>query len=402
MSVSLSHKGLPPGVNRFQLLTIFEEVAKPRYGLSRTAILLMREYIWRTFDQDYEPDRVCAVWSRVSSTARRLSLTTRSINQAERELEEQGFLLRTTGVNGARSGKRNEGRVIWAAGANLAPLIDRLDELTAVSEAQRLQNMVIDECQADIRRINKCIRINGDVNALAAAQKIIPGGRVSRICRIDRLREILSDLQNILAALKSVPSTQKTSDASEENGSLNIPGEDSRKTRNAVPNANNEFSLSPNQALKVAHSRFSRILELYGEPTWPNIVKASEHVLSEIGISGQTWRNACSKLGREKAALCVIIIQQNLCLPAGHPYRAVRGNSCLRGMTKKHEAGSFNLKGMWGVLSSFEKQEREPDFEVGFGEPNQVEAMYCRRFGDICGDLAYRIERKSKHTQAVC
>jgi len=112
MSIALTHDGLPENCGRFDLLSVFEQVAKSHYRLSKTAIALVRHYVLRTSDEDYRKGRVCAVWSQVATTARAIGLTPRSINGAERELEDAGFLIRSTGSNGARYGERRDGRVI--------------------------------------------------------------------------------------------------------------------------------------------------------------------------------------------------------------------------------------------------------------------------------------------------
>ncbi|MBU6207635.1 MAG: hypothetical protein KGQ42_08115 [Alphaproteobacteria bacterium] len=131
MSATLSHSGLPDGVSRFDLLNLFEVAAKPTFGLSRTAIALIRHYIQRTADQDYARGQICAVWAQVCRTAQAVNLSSRSINSAERELQEAGFIARTSRSKGARSGAREDGRITWAFGINLAPLIERYHELRA-------------------------------------------------------------------------------------------------------------------------------------------------------------------------------------------------------------------------------------------------------------------------------
>ena len=56
-----------------------------------------------------------------------------TINSAERELEQAGFIVRNAGINGERNGDRLNGVITWAAGINLAPLVNRFAELKAVN-----------------------------------------------------------------------------------------------------------------------------------------------------------------------------------------------------------------------------------------------------------------------------
>ncbi|MBS0475897.1 MAG: hypothetical protein JSR28_12255, partial [Proteobacteria bacterium] len=125
MSATLVHGGLPAGVRRIDLLSLVEDLGKRGLGLSSTATRVLRHYVWRSRDDDYRAGRICAVWDRVCRTADDLDLCGRAINDAERELEAKGLIARTTGGNGARSGLRCGGVIRWAAGINLAPLIER-------------------------------------------------------------------------------------------------------------------------------------------------------------------------------------------------------------------------------------------------------------------------------------
>jgi hypothetical protein len=134
MSTTLAHRGLPAGVGRFDLLRLFEQVARPGFGLSSTAIALVRHYVLKTMDSDYLSGRICAVWTQARRFAEQLGLTPRSINSAERELEQAGFIIRNAGINGERAGDRQDGVVVWAAGINLAPLVERFTEMQAKAE----------------------------------------------------------------------------------------------------------------------------------------------------------------------------------------------------------------------------------------------------------------------------
>ena len=195
MSTTLAHRGLPAGVGRFDLLRLFEQVARPGFGLSSTAIALVRHYILKTMDGDYLSGRICAVWTQARRFAEQLGLTPRSINSAERELEQVGFIVRNAGINGERAGDRQDGVVVWAAGINLAPLVERFAEMQAKAEALELQARAIQQCRAEIRQLGQRIREAGDEDLRERAETILPDGRTARITSIDRLiaiREALS------------------------------------------------------------------------------------------------------------------------------------------------------------------------------------------------------------------
>ncbi|WP_323809489.1 replication initiation protein RepC [Sphingobium baderi] len=351
MSIALTHDGLPENCGRFDLLSLFEQVAKSHYRLSKTAIALVRHYVLRTSDEDYRKGRVCAVWSQVATTARAIGLTPRSINGAERELEDAGFLIRSTGGNGARYGERRDGRVIWASGINLAPLILRFHELQDRLQAIRLRDRAVDQCKAEIRQINRAIRSSEQIDLRAMADEILPHGRTARITDLDRLTAIRDALAEVLAMLRDGAGAQKISDGSEENCAPNIPPEQSSKTCSAgAPSRTPDLRMSPQQAALIATDEYREALAMFGGTTWSGIVETSFHMAIQMGIGQRSWQSACARLGREHAALCVIIIQRNAALSSGHRYHARKPAGCLAGMVKSTLAGTMNLAGMVAAI----------------------------------------------------
>lgn len=57
------------------------------------------------------------------------------------------------------------------------------------------------------------------------------------------------------------------------------------------------------------------------------------------------WGEACVQIGRERAALCVLLIDRNHRLSSDDPYRARNPAGCLAGMATSMLAGTFNLRG---------------------------------------------------------
>ena len=358
MSITLTHRGLPAKsddkrehYSRFDLLRLFETVAKPQFKLSRTAIALVRQYILKTSDDDYQEGRVCAVWQQVSKTAQALNLTPRSINAAERELIEAGFVARSSGGNGARCGDRRNGRIIWAAGINLAPLIERFAELQACSEAMQLHNCAVNQCKAEIRQINRRVRESGNADIRAMAEGVLPDGRTARIANLSKLEAIRGELEAVLALLETPARAQKISDASEENFARNIPSENHQNLCGAgQPIAAPEPRLTPRLVMSLATHEFCEAVDMFGDVGWPAIIEAASQVGRQVGIDQRTWGKACERFGREAAALCVVIILRNAALNTKHRYHAKKPNGCLAGMVKKSAAGKLNIAGMIGAI----------------------------------------------------
>ena len=296
MSATLAHGGLPEGVRRIDLLSLVEDLGKRGLGISSTATRVLRHYVWRSRDDDYRAGRICAVWDRVCRTADDLDLCSRAINDAERELEAKGLIARTTGGNGARSGLRSGGIIRWAAGINLAPLIERYADLRAACEARRLEQQAIDTCKAEIRRTRRLIRDAADPELIARADAILPDGRVAPIHRIERLEAIRAALEAVLADLASDPHETKTSDRPEENSRPNIQNQDSSRSCSGRP----EPTITPRAALELASEEYRAIAAAFGDPGWPSLIEASRQTASWLGIGQRSWGKACSVLGRER------------------------------------------------------------------------------------------------------
>jgi replication initiation protein RepC len=354
MSTTLAHRGLPAGVGRFDLLRLFEQVARPGFGLSSTAVALVRHYVLKTMDGDYLSGRICAVWTQARRFAEQLGLTPRSINSAERELEQAGFIVRNAGINGERAGDRQDGLVVWAAGINLAPLVERFAEMQAKAEALELQARAIQQCRAEIRQLGQRIREAGDEDLRERAETILPDGRTARITNIDRLIAIREALSAMLAAIENHPESGpdpepralKTSDAPEENCAPNIQDKNSSRRRTARPSDPLE-RIRPATALLVATESYRGIVEALGGPTWPNLVEASWRSCGRLGIAQSTWGRACQQFGRERAALSVLLIDRNAELPPGHRYRVGSPARCLAGMVRRAGSAGVNLAGLF-------------------------------------------------------
>jgi len=350
MSTTLRHDGLPAGVGRFDLLRLFEQVARPGFGLSSTAVALVRHYVLKTMDGDYLSGRICAVWTQACRFAEALGLTPRSINSAERELEQAGFIIRNAGINGERAGDRQDGTIVWAAGINLAPLVERFAEMRAKAAALELQARAIQQCRAEIRQLGQRIREAGDEALRERADTILPDGRTARITSIDRLIAIREALFAMLAAIDSAsdpnPRALKTSDAPEENCARNIQDKKSSRRRTA-PASDPLERVRPETALVVATEVYRELVDALGGPTWPNLVEASWRSCTRLGVAQSTWGRACQQFGRERAALSVLLIDRNAELPVGHRYRVNAPGRCLAGMVRREGIASLNLAGLF-------------------------------------------------------
>ncbi|HEY8604530.1 helix-turn-helix domain-containing protein [Tsuneonella suprasediminis] len=343
MTVALRHDGLPEGVRRTDLLPLIDRLGKKTLGLSITAQRLLRQLILRTCDQDYEPGRICSVWCRTSSIAADLGLSCRSITEAECQLVRAGFVKRETGRQGFRKGERVEGIIRWAFGINLAPLIERYQELKAKAAELDMQQQAIETCRAEIRYLGRQIRESERIELRDRAHAILPDGRTARINDHRKLKQIRDALAELLNVITTEPGRQKTAHGSAEKCAPNIQDKPISESCSGKPHESDQSLLR--NALRIASEDYQALLEDPKRPAWPHLVEASWRTWRMLGFPERTWGDACAKIGRERAALCVLLIDRNHRLSSDDPYRARNPAGCLAGMATSMLAGTFNLRG---------------------------------------------------------
>jgi replication initiation protein RepC len=91
----------------------------------------------------------------------------------------------------------------------------------------------------------------------------------------------------------------------------------------------------------LASTDYQALLVANGGASWPNLIETSAIACSWLGISQRVWGKACSELGRERAAMCVLAIDRNSRLPRGHRYRGRVPEACLAGMAAKQRRQGF-------------------------------------------------------------
>jgi replication initiation protein RepC len=365
MSITLTHGGLPSGIGRFALLDTFDAVARITFGISGTAIRLLRHHVSKCRDSDFLAGRICGTLEQPQQTAKLLGISTRVLNNAERELIAKGFVNRSATPHARREGRRSGDKIAYAAGINLAPLVDRYPELVALQSAQELQEEAQLQLRREIADIRGQIRASENIGRIEQAEDIIPRGRTSRITDIERLKSIKMDLEALLVCLQFPTGEQKSSDRTEENFSPNILEKDSSKNCSIGRRRNENSAVTPEVAARLASEDYRTLLDANGGPTRTNLIETSSMACSWLGISQKVWGEACQQLGREQAALCVLVIDRNWRLPVEHRYRGRRPKACLQGIIGKGR-NQLNLRGFLRAIQGY------PESELSILEPQPL------------------------------
>lgn len=341
MSASLVHGGLPPGVTHFGLADLIEKIApgsRREERLSATAVRVLKHYLLGCRSSDFEPGKICGVWEQPQTTAHTLRISARVLHNAEAELERGGFIERTHVPHARRTGQRRDGVIINLAGISLRPLIDGYHRWMARHEAMELQRDAVAALRHELVMLARQIRASEAVETVEQAERILPRGRVSRIESIEKLEALKASLEALLVQLDLPSGDTKSSVRTEEIFAPNIPIQDSSKNCTRAPaaqsDADRSAEITPATAANLASEDYRALLPSTRPPGWPDIVDASAIACLWHGISQPAWAAACDRMGRERAALSVLIIDRNARLPVEHRYRARSGRRCLAGLMR--------------------------------------------------------------------
>ena len=337
MSISLAHNGLPPGVTHFSLADLIEKIApgtcRAEY-LSATAVRVLKHYILGCRSSDFERGKICGVWEQPQTTGQALRISTKVLHNAEAELERGGFIERTHVPHARRTGQRRDGVIVSLAGISLRPLIDGYGRWKARLEAMELHERAVASLRHEIVMLGREIRATQAVALIEEAERILPRGRVSRISSAEKLEALKAMLEALLVQPELPSGDTKSSHRTEEIFAPNILVKDSSKNRKRATGVDQSDEVSPALAVSLASTDYRSLLPSNRAPGWPDIVDASAIACRWHNVSQPVWAEACQRLGRERAALCLLVIDRNARLPSDHRYRARSGRKCLSGLLR--------------------------------------------------------------------
>jgi replication initiation protein RepC len=365
MSAALAHGGLPEGTKPHELVILIKQVARSTdkvYRLSHTAVSLLEYCIFCCRPGDFLKGKICGVWEQPATIAAKLCISTKVLHNAEAELRDRNLIERTSVAHARRYGERRDGQILSLAGISLRPLIDGYPGLVAIRDAMELQRQALSSLRHEICQLRRQIRDAGDTDMVDKAEAILPRGRTSRIAQKDKLEQIRADLEALLVFIDVPSGDTKSSVQTEELVSPNIHKKDSFKNcSGALPQRDAQqqsVCLTPATVAELASDYYQALLAANGGANWPNLIETSATACSWLGISQRAWGKACSELGRERAALCVLAIDRNARLPRGHRYRGRVPEGCLAGMMARHRRQGFEPG---PLLMAIQGYQDEPD-----------------------------------------
>lgn len=350
-------RGLPQGGTRWRLAAALRTAAKP-LGLTASMLGLLEHYIDLTYDIDWTPGSEPIIGQPLVEIAAHFGKTERQIRNLEHSLAARGLLAWRDSANHRRKRRRDHatGRLLFAYGPTLAPLGARYDDILALAQAQRHELAAIRSTRHAIgalrarmrRRLQACGESSPLGAEIAAQLAQIPcrlPASVS-IARLEEIRNALADLCERYRPSQATdepeiccrPHTETTTKTSQEKYG-EIPKD---KARRSDP-CEKERMIGLHTAIKASGHLIKA--QIPSERTaWSDFINAAAQTAIWIGISKETWSEACCKLGRHRAALCVSLIENRLEVDKDTSFHKVRNpNSYLIGMIRREQENALNL-----------------------------------------------------------
>jgi replication initiation protein RepC len=351
VSVSVAHQGLPAGIGFRQLFDLAERLRKPLH-LSRTAVAVLRHNLSGCRKDDLLPGRICGLWEQPASIAEKLGISTRVLANAEAELRNAGLIERTSTPHARRSGKRDKsGAIVSLLGISLKQFLNRFLELSEICDADDMRKAAMAKLRDDIAALRAQLRRAENADLIAKSEQILPRGRTSRIAQQTKLTAIKVDLEALLAAIKLPSGEQKSSDRTEESFSPIIPSKNPSQNCSRMKDERVAY-ISPIRAAQLASDDYQQLVFAKGGASWSNIVETSAVACNWLGISGKVWGDACATFGRQRAALCVLVIDRNRRLPENHRYHRKHATGSLLGMMRVG-AAKLNVTGLMRAIEGY-------------------------------------------------
>lgn len=385
--------GLEEGADRYGLLLLVKKAGRVA-GFTPRMIQLLDYYLAFTRDIDWEEGSRPIVFQSLARTALDLGVSERQVQKLEASLFAAGAITWCDSGNHKRYGQRcpQTGRLLYAFGVDLTPLAYLRGELETKLAEKQLYDDAWMQAKRDISACRRQLRAllaewaqrDGAWGELATWERQYDEIAVQIRTHLDlaSLRRLLASHQSLLSRLSDrmgvssarennrpqrAPVSEKTPDRScrGETGFVHYksttqpintlgsrgdagfqesvaegPAADAPVTSSGLQH------VTLSMAVSAASPRLRERLPI--EPTWSDLVDAAYLMREELGVSQASWGEACALLGRNGAALCLLVTdrardraQDPVRLPAAY----------FRGMIARARAGGLRLhSSVFGLL----------------------------------------------------
>lgn len=377
---------LPQGFSRRDVIALMADIGRD-LGLSPRLTDILTRLIGST---DYEawvdPDKEPIFYGRQETFAQRLRISTRQLRTHERSLQKYGLLQRRTLANGSRYGSAGLGLV-------LTPLIERFTEFLDLREARKAQFERMKQLKAtrsvrwatfrdELARLSEQDQASEDVQAMILERASWPRTDTLLTLGEARLSEHVEAATDLCTRLVDWIDNHSDSSCEPEETFRCFIQEDIHQILSETCNthvdelsagkpAQNYPTPGPNgpvdckekeleaetlalqglfsghyglgHAVSLSSQEFKMEMEVRShERDEYAFIEAAAARIGPLGINISAWAAACDRMGRARAAICVLLLDAN----RDHPTSPVMNpGGALRGMIKAHNRGKLNVIG---------------------------------------------------------
>lgn len=369
---------LPDGMERDGFIRLFQSVAKPMFGLTDAEVLSFtmmaqdpRPSTWKGGDAD-----PCC-WRQQTEVANRCQKSRHTMRRHEARLMAAGLIEKRSMAHGGRSGYVGCG-IFFSPAITLVPAMlafrVNLDEVAASHRLLcNMRSVHKGHCKSALAALSALRPDHPMVGDLTKRFESWPDARVLRHTSIEWLSSHVAEADGLtVEALAFLQETEEMNHRGRVSAAPYI--QDTTQESPTVCNAKHYRQIPCREAddeepsdlhknefhLKLGGATISDLcssdMQMYleartgrrREPTAHDIDCAIQSILPELGINNSAWHDACQCMGRDVAAMCVIITDAN----RDHPQIRVRNpGGYLRGMTNAYRAGNLNIMGSLIALS---------------------------------------------------
>lgn len=381
------YPSLPQGFSRRDVIALVAEIGRD-IGLSPRLTDILTRMIGSTEKSAWEePGKEPIFYGRQETFAQKLRISTRQLRNHEKTLQRAGLITRRTLANGGRHGDTGLGLV-------LTPLIERFTELLEIREERRAQFERMKQLKAmrsvhwatfrdELARLSEADMLSEPVQAFLAERATWPRTDTLLTLGEDRLSQHLEDAASLCTRLMDWIENHADSSCEPEETFRSFIQEDIQQNLSEICNAHVDkrsagkpahtdyLAPGPNgpvdcrekeleaetlalqglfsgryglgHAVSLASEEFRLEMQMRdGEREEYAFIEAAAARVAPLGINISAWATACDRMGRSRAAICVMLLDAN----RDHPTSPVlNAGGALRGMVKAHNRGKLNLIG---------------------------------------------------------
>lgn len=393
--------GLETGVDRYALLLLAKRAGKLA-GFTPRMLALLEYYLAFTREGDWEEGSRPIVYQSLARTALDLGVTERQVQKLESALFAAGAIAWNDSGNHKRYGQRctETGRIVYAFGVELTPLAYLRPKLEALLAEKRERHDAWMAAKREASWLRRQMRA-----LLAEWSQREEGSSLAEVARfaasydniavpirtsmdLVAVETLVAEHQRLYDAIvagmgvgdsveeeglqqtSSPQLTQKSSSRDEPevahykyptHSFKELSSRDDAGFQESVrrPSAEKRGDVSPGQsssglehvtlgmALSAASDRLSA--QLPKDPGWGDLVEGAYRLRTELGVSQQSWGEACGVLGRSGAAVALLVTDRAT-LREEDPVRAPA--AYFRGLVARAERGELRLHStLFGLLS---------------------------------------------------